>query len=485
MTKEECELQNMQNAYRHLVQSSLLDWHSNHNLHHSVSPLMHNLYCNMSCSNYQVSYNSTYQIHQPYHQEGQGEQLHGSTTIWKFPSKSSTILTWNYITISPPLLDQNPGAPFLKEPWVNLHQMDYSNSGRPGSVFVTLLLQFKRNGSTSLTAETVKNTFQQSLTQVSMSSQSGALNGFSTDLTSIRFTEISQADAKALLTSVSTTEIITSNPSTTDATDSPTTYAVTTPTTEIVTSTTRNDSSTSTCGSRPAFFNRIVGGTNSVNGEWPWQVSLQIRSHICGASIISDRWLISAAHCFRDSGSNPSIWTALIGTIDVRRGTVQTIETIIIHPLYRQTSNDYDIAVLKLSSPLIFEANIQPICLPSSDRVFNAGDSCTITGWGALEFEGSLPRILQKANVDIIDDNTCKNIYSQFTERMLCAGFLSGGVDSCQGDSGGPLACMQPDGKWFLAGIVSFGFQCARPGFPGVYARVTALRDWVQEQTGV
>ncbi|XP_060696339.1 transmembrane protease serine 9-like isoform X2 [Hemiscyllium ocellatum] len=356
---------------------------------------------------------------------------------------------------------------------------------RPGSVFVTLLLQFKRNGSTSLTAETVKNTFQQSLTQVSMSSQSGALNGFSTDLTSIRFTEISQADAKALLTSVSTTEIITSNPSTTDATDSPTTYAVTTPTTEIVTSTTRNDSSTSTCGSRPAFFNRIVGGTNSVNGEWPWQVSLQIRSHICGASIISDRWLISAAHCFRDSGSNPSIWTALIGTIDVRRGTVQTIETIIIHPLYRQTSNDYDIAVLKLSSPLIFEANIQPICLPSSDRVFNAGDSCTITGWGALEFEGSLPRILQKANVDIIDDNTCKNIYSQFTERMLCAGFLSGGVDSCQGDSGGPLACMQPDGKWFLAGIVSFGFQCARPGFPGVYARVTALRDWVQEQTGV
>ncbi|GCC22886.1 transmembrane protease serine 11D-like isoform X1 [Chiloscyllium punctatum] len=364
---------------------------------------------------------------------------------------------------------------------------------RPGSVFVTLLLQFKRNGSTSLTAETVKNIFQQSLTQVSTSSQLGSLNGFSIDLTSIRFAEISQTDAKVLLTSVATTEIITSNPSTTVATDSPTTCksiemttnAVTTPTTEILTSTTRNESSSSTCGSRPAFFNRIVGGTNSVNGEWPWQVSLQIGSHVCGASIISDRWLITAAHCFQDSRSSPSIWTALIGTIDVRSGTVQTIETIIIHPQYRQTSNDYDIAVLKLSSPLIFEANIQPICLPSSDHVFNAGDSCTITGWGTLEFEGSLPQILQKANVDIIDDNTCKNIYSQVTERMLCAGFLTGGVDSCQGDSGGPLACMQPDGKWFLAGIVSFGFQCARPGFPGVYARVTALRDWVQEQTGV
>ncbi|XP_048450910.1 transmembrane protease serine 9-like isoform X2 [Rhincodon typus] len=241
---------------------------------------------------------------------------------------------------------------------------------------------------------------------------------------------------------------------------------------------------TTTCGSRPAFSSRIVGGTNSVNGEWPWQVSLQIKSHICGASIISDRWLISAAHCFHDSTNNPSIWRALIGTNDVESGTVRTIETIIVHPQHRQTTNDYDIAVLKLSSPLNFAANIQPICLPSSDHVFHAGDSCIITGWGTLSFEGSLPQILQKANVDIIADSTCRRIY-RITERMLCAGFLTGGVDSCEGDSGGPLACMQPDGIWLLAGIVSFGFECARPNFPGVYARVTALRDWVQEQTGV
>ncbi|XP_059499532.1 transmembrane protease serine 9-like isoform X2 [Stegostoma tigrinum] len=324
---------------------------------------------------------------------------------------------------------------------------------RPGSVLVTLLLQFTGNGNTTLTAGTVKNIFQQNLTQVNASSQSGSLNGFSIDLATIQFTET-----------------ITSNPSTTIATDNPTTFS----STEMTTA----------CGSRPAFSSRIVGGTNSVIGEWPWQVSLQIRSHVCGASIISDRWLISAAHCFQDSTNNPSIWRALIGTIDVGSGTVRTIETIIVHPQYRQTSNDYDIAVLKLSSPLNFAANIQPICLPSSDQVFQAGVSCIITGWGTLSFEGSLPQILQKANVDIIADSTCRSIY-QITERMLCAGFLTGGVDSCQGDSGGPLACMQPDGIWLLAGIVSFGFECARPNFPGVYARVTALRDWVQEQTGV
>ncbi|XP_059499534.1 transmembrane protease serine 9-like isoform X3 [Stegostoma tigrinum] len=354
---------------------------------------------------------------------------------------------------------------------------------RPGSVLVTLLLQFTGNGNTTLTAGTVKNIFQQNLTQVNASSQSGSLNGFSIDLATIQFTET-----------------ITSNPSTTIATDNPTTFSSTEMTTVPMTETIASNLSTilvkgtstvfsstemtTTCGSRPAFSSRIVGGTNSVIGEWPWQVSLQIRSHVCGASIISDRWLISAAHCFQDSTNNPSIWRALIGTIDVGSGTVRTIETIIVHPQYRQTSNDYDIAVLKLSSPLNFAANIQPICLPSSDQVFQAGVSCIITGWGTLSFEGSLPQILQKANVDIIADSTCRSIY-QITERMLCAGFLTGGVDSCQGDSGGPLACMQPDGIWLLAGIVSFGFECARPNFPGVYARVTALRDWVQEQTGV
>ncbi|XP_067839522.1 transmembrane protease serine 11B-like protein isoform X2 [Heptranchias perlo] len=410
---------------------------------------------------------------------------------------------------------------------------------RSGSVRVVLLQQFKADGSTSVTARTVAETFRQSLVQVNVSSQTGSLDRFSVDLTSIQFTEISQAQAEALSSNVSPTTLVVSNPNATAAMDTPTTRSSTgtftispttlvvsnpnataamdtpttrsstgmftisvstlsnlsattastipdvhtltvnssdaaaAPTTVIATLTTRNTVSKPTCGSRPGISSRIVGGTNSMDGEWPWQVSLQIGSHVCGASIISD--------------STQSLWKAYMGSVDVGKGTIRNIKRIIRHPNYaRKTQNDFDIAVLELSSPLTFSNVIQPVCLPSSSQVFPAGRSCTITGWGALVYQGSLSGILQKADVNIIEDSTCRRIYSPFiTNRMLCAGLLRGGVDSCQGDSGGPLVCVESDGTWFLAGIVSFGFECAKPNFPGVYSRVTVLRDWVKQQTGV
>ncbi|XP_038660367.1 transmembrane protease serine 9-like isoform X1 [Scyliorhinus canicula] len=391
---------------------------------------------------------------------------------------------------------------------------------RAGSVLVTLVQQFKGNGSTSLSAGTVEKTFKQSLTQTT----SASLDSFNIDLTSIKFTEISGANAKILLNNVSTTVLVTSNPSATTAIDIPTmvsstgkptlaaaksamsntkattamdgtldsngksTNAVTTAAT-ITTAATVTTSTiqiiSSACGSSAAFSSRIVGGTDSADGEWPWQVSLRIGQHICGASIISDRWLVSAAHCFLEN-SNPSIWTAYMGSVNVQMGIARNIKTIIRHPRYHSMTLDFDIAVLELSSPLNFTDYIRPVCLPSRNQVFPVGKSCSITGWGSLYFRGQWPTILQKANVDIIADTICNVSYhNAITHRMLCAGFLEGGVDSCQGDSGGPLVCLEPGGTWFLVGIVSFGFGCAEANFPGVYARVTALRDWVKEQTGV
>ncbi|XP_038660369.1 transmembrane protease serine 9-like isoform X2 [Scyliorhinus canicula] len=363
---------------------------------------------------------------------------------------------------------------------------------RAGSVLVTLVQQFKGNGSTSLSAGTVEKTFKQSLTQTT----SASLDSFNIDLTSIKFTEISGANAKILLNNVSTTVLVTSNPSATTAIDIPTmvsstgkpTHAVTTAAT-ITTAATVTTSTiqiiSSACGSSAAFSSRIVGGTDSADGEWPWQVSLRIGQHICGASIISDRWLVSAAHCFLEN-SNPSIWTAYMGSVNVQMGIARNIKTIIRHPRYHSMTLDFDIAVLELSSPLNFTDYIRPVCLPSRNQVFPVGKSCSITGWGSLYFRGQWPTILQKANVDIIADTICNVSYhNAITHRMLCAGFLEGGVDSCQGDSGGPLVCLEPGGTWFLVGIVSFGFGCAEANFPGVYARVTALRDWVKEQTGV
>ncbi|XP_067366451.1 suppressor of tumorigenicity 14 protein homolog isoform X1 [Channa argus] len=248
------------------------------------------------------------------------------------------------------------------------------------------------------------------------------------------------------------------------------------------------------CGTRPYKLNRIVGGQNAELGEWPWQVSLHFMTngHVCGASIISDKWLLSASHCFvtNDPANHvASNWQTYSGMqAQYKQDGVQhrAVKTIISHPNYDHMTFDYDIALLELSDPLQFTNTIQPICLPSASHVFPAGTSCWVTGWGAQREGGQVSMMLQKASVKIINDTVCDMVTEgQVTSRMLCSGFLAGGVDACQGDSGGPLVCFEESGKWFQVGIVSWGEGCARRNKPGVYTRITKLRDWVKKETGI
>lgn len=249
------------------------------------------------------------------------------------------------------------------------------------------------------------------------------------------------------------------------------------------------------CGVRPYKHNRIVGGTDAVVGEWPWQVSLHFGSqgHTCGASIISERWLVCAAHCFQSSGrtnyANAASWTVYCGLHtqgNLKDVQVRGVKTIITNSQFSDSTFDYDIAVLELKEPLVFTDTIAPICLPAPTHVFPTGMSCYVTGWGLLSEAGVLAVVLQKAKVKVINDTVCNVVTEgQITPRMVCSGYLTGGIDACQGDSGGPLSCQEDGGTWFLAGIVSWGEGCARKNNPGVYSRVTMLRSWVKAKTGI
>ncbi|XP_036393922.1 suppressor of tumorigenicity 14 protein homolog [Megalops cyprinoides] len=248
------------------------------------------------------------------------------------------------------------------------------------------------------------------------------------------------------------------------------------------------------CGIRPYKHNRIVGGQNADIGEWPWQVSLhfQTQGHVCGASILSNTWLLSAAHCFKTAvpdyhdANNWQTYSGMHDQYNLDEVQMRKLKTVITHPDYNQMTFDYDISLLELSEPLEFTNTIHPICLPASTHVFPAGMPCWVTGWGTLREGGRTARILQKAEVKIINDTICNVVTEgQVTSRMLCSGFLAGGVDACQGDSGGPLVCREESGKWFQSGIVSWGEGCARRNKPGVYTRVTKLRQWVKDTTGI
>ncbi|XP_025924770.1 transmembrane protease serine 9 isoform X2 [Apteryx rowi] len=240
------------------------------------------------------------------------------------------------------------------------------------------------------------------------------------------------------------------------------------------------------CGLTTALaFSKIVGGSTAARGEWPWQVSLWLRrkEHKCGAVLIADRWLLSAAHCF-DIYSDPKMWVAFLGTpfLNGIDGKVEKIFRIYKHPFYNVYSLDYDVALLELNMPVKFSSTIKPICLPDISHVFHEGARCFITGWGSTKEGGLMSKHLQKAAVNMIGDQACKKFYPvQISSRMVCAGFPQGTVDSCSGDAGGPLACKEPSGRWFLAGITSWGYGCARPYFPGVYTKVTAVQGWIAQ----
>ncbi|XP_073686088.1 transmembrane protease serine 2 [Garra rufa] len=232
---------------------------------------------------------------------------------------------------------------------------------------------------------------------------------------------------------------------------------------------------------------RIVGGTTVTSrGVWPWQVSLQIsRNHLCGGSIITPYWIVTAAHCVEEF-SNARDWTVYAGYLtrsEMQSATGSSVSRIVMHDFDPRT-NENDIALMKLSRPLTITSSVLPVCLPNKGMYFNAPRESYITGWGALRSGGSAPDALQEAKINLIDRMTCNSrpVYNgRITDTMICAGKLEGGVDSCQGDSGGPLV-VKENSLWWLVGDTSWGDGCAFRNKPGVYGNVTYFLDWIYEQ---
>ncbi|KAG9263113.1 transmembrane protease serine 2 [Astyanax mexicanus] len=244
------------------------------------------------------------------------------------------------------------------------------------------------------------------------------------------------------------------------------------------------------CG-KSTVQTRIVGGeVVTSRTRWPWQVSLQSGGgHLCGGSIISSSWIVSAAHCFQ-SRPDPSQWTVFAGFLtrnEMRSSPGNSVSHIISHAGYDSRTNDNDIALMKLSTPLRLSSSVGPVCLPSAGLDFSAPRECYITGFGALFSQGPASNELREAKVTLINRSICNSrvVYNgQITDTMICAGKLEGGVDACQGDSGGPLVT-QENSLWYLVGDTSWGQGCAVRNKPGVYGNVTFFLGWISEQMQV
>ena len=235
----------------------------------------------------------------------------------------------------------------------------------------------------------------------------------------------------------------------------------------------------------------VVNGTDVPDLRYPFMAAVHFRngggffSQGCGASLIDERWVVSAAHCYTGAGGvgqrNPDDVALVLGTPNLNDTTdriVSFVSRIIVHPEYNAAANLNDIALLELTEPV---TSLETITLSrEANAVPNDNETATVAGWGTTSETGGPSRILQETDLPIVSTNACQSLYGNLIDgpAHLCAGGQRS--DSCFGDSGGPLFVSRGD-QLVQAGVVSFGFGCARPGLPAVYARTSTYFDWISD----
>jgi hypothetical protein len=230
----------------------------------------------------------------------------------------------------------------------------------------------------------------------------------------------------------------------------------------------------------------IIGGTITADGEYPFMVAVgQLFNgqtfQYCGGVLVSDRHVVTAAHC--SEGQDPADAGVLVGTRDIFAGGESlAVASIAIHPRFEDTPSGSDIAVWTLAERIDLAASglaTVEMLDAATEALAAPAILASTLGWGT----GNAGSELEVVHLPIVDETTCAAVYPEATnfETQICAGVAAGGVDSCYGDSGGPLLVRDPArGVWMHAGITSWGDGCALPDTPGVYARVSALSGWVK-----
>ena len=229
-----------------------------------------------------------------------------------------------------------------------------------------------------------------------------------------------------------------------------------------------------------SFGRRIVGGEPTTIKEHPWQVALNVtldgEIFVCGGSLVADRWVLTAAHCFKPS-TKPIEVRVKAGATELTEGQWSSIESIVIHEANNPKTHENDLALIRLSFPP--EGRIIPIMKVA--QTLMVGQPLEVAGWGATAYGGYAAKHLLKAIVPYVANESCNEptaYNNTIKPTMMCAGYQDGEVDSCQGDSGGPLVWYTADGP-VLVGVVSWGDGCARKLRYGVYTRVATYTGWI------
>jgi len=247
--------------------------------------------------------------------------------------------------------------------------------------------------------------------------------------------------------------------------------------------------------------NRIVGGSEARQGAWPWAVILGRKrlgsgfQVMCGGTLVDEDTIVTAAHCFDSIPGQQGPNSVRLGDHDITTEgdgaspTDISIARSIQHPGWNSNTLSDDIAIVKLSSPVSYSRNIKQACLPDAYKGQDLPSLLrstppTIIGWGSTFSGGGPQNRLRQAQVPMVTQQTCANAYAAISRvtigsTKLCAG--DGRRDTCNGDSGGALLSNRIGNSYAVVGVTSFGVDCAREDFPGVYTRVDQYLEWIRQ----
>jgi len=234
-------------------------------------------------------------------------------------------------------------------------------------------------------------------------------------------------------------------------------------------------------------ISRIVGGKTANTNAWPWMTALVDSNNdvFCGSSLIAKDWVLTAAHCVYNTA--PTSFNVIVNRADLNSnsGDELSVEKIIIHPLYNDSTLDNDLALIKLTSPSQYPPIklLEPYSFQDDDE-----KSALALGWGNVSAtEDIFPDELQQVELSIIGNISCSTVMDGITDDVLCAGDKNYEKDTCQGDSGGPLIIFDTESNsWRQAGITSWGVgsfekNCAAPDRYGVYTRIENYAQFISD----
>lgn len=246
------------------------------------------------------------------------------------------------------------------------------------------------------------------------------------------------------------------------------------------------------CGTKGSHSNREGVAEPA---EWAWHAAVLERPqdlYVCGAALVDEYWILTAAHCV-DEYQSPSSLKIRLGEYDVSSTKEPLmheefdVSRIVVHPSFNNRTLLHDIALLRLSVPAKKRPNINVVCMPregtTDEEILSS--RCFITGWGKRTENGEHSVVLKEINVPLWRNDDCQRALRyhfgpnyRLPPTSICAG--TEGRDACDGDGGGPLVC-ERNGRWYQFGIVSFGIGCGRPNTPGIYTRVESYNSWIHQ----